>query len=66
MIHRADYHTVLLNEALRLGAGLRKDAEVVDINISSENPYVVIRNGEKIYADVIVGADGMLVRLRMW
>ena len=57
MIHRADYHQVLLDEAARLGATLRLDAEVVDIK-TADNPHVVLQTGEVINADVIVGADG--------
>jgi 2-polyprenyl-6-methoxyphenol hydroxylase-like FAD-dependent oxidoreductase len=58
VIHRADYHTVLLDEALRLGADLRKNSEVVDGNFSPPNPYVLLQTGEKVEGDVIIGADG--------
>ena len=47
-----------MDEALRLGGKLRKDAEVVDVDTSTERPCVSLRTGEKIYADVIVAADG--------
>ena len=47
-------------EALRLGADLRKDCEVVNV-VFSESPHVVLLNGDKVYADVIVGADGEAV-----
>ena len=49
---------MLLNEAIRLGATLRKNAEVVDGHFSRPNSYVVLRGGERIYGDVILGADG--------
>lgn len=58
VIHRGDYHTVLLNEALRLGASLREGAEVVDGNFSPPQPHVILRTGEVVEGDVIVGADG--------
>jgi hypothetical protein len=58
VIHRADYHTVLLDEALRLGADLRKNSEVVDGNFSPPNPYVLLQTGETVEGDVIIGADG--------
>ncbi len=61
VIHRADYHTVLLNEALRLGADLRKNSEVVDGDFSPPKPYVLLQTGEKVEGDVIVGADGRVV-----
>ncbi len=50
---------VLLNEALRLGGKLRNGADVVDVGLSTEDPYVVLQTGERISADVIVGADGI-------
>ena len=49
---------MLLNEAIRLGATLRKNAEVVDGDFSCPNSHVVLRGGERVYGDVIVGADG--------
>ncbi|OAL28800.1 hypothetical protein AYO22_02665 [Fonsecaea multimorphosa] len=57
VIHRADYHSVLLDEVLRLGGKLRLNAEAVEIKVSTENPHVVLQTGEIIEADVIVGAD---------
>ena len=61
MIHRADYHRVLLDEAVRLGAEIRLNSKLVAIE-SSETPRVVLETGEVVHADVIVGADGMLLR----
>lgn len=58
VIHRADYHGVLLDETLRLGGELRLDAEVVEIDYEAERPQVVLHTGEVISGDVIVGADG--------
>ncbi|EXJ55608.1 hypothetical protein A1O7_08536 [Cladophialophora yegresii CBS 114405] len=58
VIHRADYHGVMLDEAVRLGAQLRLNAKVVDIT-SSGTPQVVLEGGEVVPADVIVGADGL-------
>ncbi|RJE21241.1 FAD binding domain protein [Aspergillus sclerotialis] len=57
VIHRADYHAMLLEEAKRLGAVIRLDAEVVEVN--SDNTYVLLASGEKVSADVIIGADGL-------
>ncbi len=57
VIHRADYHTVLLDEAVRLGAQIQLNAKVVDIK-SSQRPEVVLESGDVISADVVVGADG--------
>jgi salicylate hydroxylase len=60
VIHRADYHGVLLDEATRLGAKVKLNAEVVDIT-AAESPCVTLHSGEVVSADVIVGADGMYV-----
>ncbi|OAP57295.1 hypothetical protein AYL99_08033 [Fonsecaea erecta] len=64
VIHRADYHGVLLDEAVRLGGKLRLNAEAVDVKASTENPHVVLQTGEVIDADVIVGADGLWSAIR--
>ncbi|KIW98290.1 uncharacterized protein Z519_01874 [Cladophialophora bantiana CBS 173.52] len=64
VIHRADYHGVLLDEAVRLGAKLRLNAEAVDIKASMENPHVVLQTGEIVHADVIIGADGLWSAIR--
>ena len=58
-MHRADYHRALINEARRLGARIRLDCDVVTVNC--DEPYVVLSTGEKIVADVIIGADGTCV-----
>jgi hypothetical protein len=57
VIHRADYHRILLEEAIRLGAKMRMHAEVVDIEFT-DRPTALLHTGERIQADVIVGADG--------
>ncbi|KAJ9612792.1 hypothetical protein H2204_014897 [Knufia peltigerae] len=64
VIHRADYHGVLLDETLRLGGALRLDAEVVEIDYEAERPQVVLHTGEVISGDVIVGADGLWSKIR--
>ncbi|KOS48638.1 hypothetical protein ACN38_g347 [Penicillium nordicum] len=56
IIHRVDYHRILLNEAIRLGAVLQLDAEVKDV--SAEIPNVILAGGERVFADVVIGADG--------
>ena len=65
VIHRADYHAVLLNEALRLGADFRKSSEVVDGHFSPPKPFVLLQTGEKVEGDVIVGADGRQLNRRL-
>jgi len=62
VIHRADYHEVLLNEAQRLGAVIKLGATVTDIDF--EKVTVTLGKDEiatKIKADVVIGADGMFI-----
>ena len=56
VIHRADYHDVLLTEARRLGAELILDAEVVNIGFATATVY--LKNGTAMKGDIVVGADG--------
>ena len=58
VIHRADYHEVLLNEAVRRGVNLRLDSKVSAVDL--KEPSVTLSDGDKISADVIIGADGGL------
>ncbi|KAL2847495.1 hypothetical protein BJY01DRAFT_212447 [Aspergillus pseudoustus] len=62
IIHREDFYRVLLDEATHLGAEVRQNAEVVDVDF--EGPEVVLSSGERIAGDVIVGADGLYSRVR--
>ncbi|PTU17851.1 hypothetical protein P175DRAFT_0486605 [Aspergillus ochraceoroseus IBT 24754] len=57
VVHRADYHDILLKEAERLGAVVELDAEGVDVDVSETK--VTLRSGKVIAGDVIVGADGL-------
>lgn len=54
-----DYHRILLDEAIRLGAVLQLGAEVEDIY--TEQPAVLLADGRCISADVVIGADGKLI-----
>lgn len=57
MIHRADYHEVMLDEANRLGVEIRLGCNVDSLDF--DHTEVVLDSGERLKADVIVGADGM-------
>ena len=59
VIHRADYQNVLLDEALRLGADLRLDQQVERVECNETEPCAVFKDGNRLEADVIVGADGL-------
>ncbi|KAK5217589.1 hypothetical protein LTS03_008282 [Exophiala xenobiotica] len=56
VIHRADYHEIMLDEAKRLGVEIRLGCNVESLDFG--HTEVVLDNGEKLNADVIVGADG--------
>lgn len=57
-IHRADYHRILVEEAIRQGVDIRLNSFVTAVDF--ERPAVQIRNqGEPFVADLIVGADGL-------
>ena len=61
-VHRADYLRVLVDEAWRLGVEIRLGCQVTKIQSSA--PYVDLANGERVQADVIIGADGMSIAPR--
>lgn len=61
IIHRVDYHRILLDEAIRLGAVLQLGAEVE--NIYTEQPAVLLAGGRRISADIVIGADGTFIDL---
>ena len=51
-----DYHRILLDEAIRLGAVLQLGAEVE--NVYAQQAVVLLTDGRRISADVVIGADG--------
>lgn len=59
-IHRGDYQKVLLDEALAAGAHAVTSAEVTGICSAADGPQtVLLKDGRRISADVVIGADGM-------
>lgn len=56
VIHRADYHAVLMEECARLGVDVKLGADVQDVDF--EGTSVTLANGEIVAGDVIIGADG--------
>lgn len=55
---------MLADEARRLGTEIRLDCHVVDVDCKDIKPIVTLASGEKIEADVIVGADGLRSSVR--
>lgn len=64
IIHRVDYHRILHDEAIRLGAILRLGAEVTDI--STVKTTALLADGTIVKGDVIIGADGILQEFHMF
>ncbi|KAJ5893406.1 hypothetical protein N7495_005097, partial [Penicillium taxi] len=62
IIHRVDYHRILLDEALRLCASLQLGAEATHVSI--EEPSVTLADGRMVSGDVIIGADGQMSTIR--
>ncbi|KAF5010116.1 hypothetical protein FDECE_3702 [Fusarium decemcellulare] len=62
MVHRADYHSVLLAKALELGVAVRGSSKVDGYNF--DVPEAILDTGEKFSADVLVVADGVQSKAR--
>jgi salicylate hydroxylase len=58
VIHRADYQSLLLEEAKKLGVDLLMGAEVSKAELDAEEPSILLKDGRRISGDVIVAADG--------
>jgi salicylate hydroxylase len=56
VIHRADYHRVLLQEAEQLGTRVLLSTKVVDLD--AHNGIISSEDHREVTADVIVGGDG--------
>lgn len=56
VVHRADYHKVLLEEAIRRGAEIHLDCDVIEVDLVGS---VRLANGTTCTADVVIGADGL-------
>lgn len=54
-IHRADLHAILVDAAARAGVTLLTDAAAVAV----EGSTVVLHDGRRLEADLLVGADGL-------
>ncbi|KAK6828370.1 hypothetical protein PG987_011711 [Apiospora arundinis] len=64
-IHRGDYQSVLLAEAIDAGAEVMTNAEVVGLEQSqSSQQGVLLKDGRRVEADVVIGADGLWSLMR--
>lgn len=71
VIHRADYQKVLLQQAQELGAEMQTGAEVVSVSSgyegeeekrNQEKVCLILKDGQRVYGDVVIGADGTKVQ----
>ncbi|KAI0482030.1 FAD/NAD(P)-binding domain-containing protein [Xylariaceae sp. FL0804] len=64
--HRANLHQCLLDRAVELGGVLRVKARVDNVECAEDGltATAVLSTGEKLAADLVVGADGISSRLR--
>lgn len=59
VIHRSDLHATLLRACRSVGVDLRTDARVVGHGTAEHGAHVVLADGERHEADVVVAADGL-------
>lgn len=67
VLHRADYHSALLNRAKELGVVIDGDSEVESYSFppspsaesASKHASITLRNGKVHSADLVVGTDGV-------
>jgi len=64
--HRANLHNCLLERAVQLGAKVKVNARVQDVQVHSrgDKATVVLHNDERHTADLVIGADGINSHLR--
>ncbi|RFU32274.1 hypothetical protein B7463_g4063, partial [Scytalidium lignicola] len=68
--HRVNLHNCLLERALELGAEVRENCRVEDVQVSEDGTYATVlvqdngNGGTTIDADLVVGADGVHSSLR--
>ena len=57
-VHRADLQQVLSEAAIKQGVTLRLGCLVVAVDEGDQALSVVVHGGERLFADMVVGADG--------
>ncbi|CCM06086.1 uncharacterized protein FIBRA_08333 [Fibroporia radiculosa] len=58
-MHFADFRKLLYESALKFGAKIRTKVMVESLSPEAAKPCVTLASGEKLYADVLIGADGL-------
>jgi salicylate hydroxylase len=64
--HRAHLHGCLLTRALQLGGHVQCSSRAIDVTVNEngETATVVLHDGRRMTADLVVGADGINSRMR--
>lgn len=63
--HRADLHGALLDRARELGMTFQTKSRVIDIDHSQpQRATVILSDGKRLCADLVIGADGLHSRCR--
>lgn len=62
--HRADFHRVLSSKAQAIGVKLQLGASVDGLEEIQTKPIVVLRDGQRLTADLVVACDGIKSRTR--
>ncbi|KAI0399492.1 salicylate hydroxylase [Xylaria palmicola] len=63
--HRGDYHTALLDAVADAGIEIRMGSEIVDYeDEAASQPAIILADGTRVSADIIIGADGIKSRAR--
>jgi salicylate hydroxylase len=63
-IHRADLHAILLDALSELGGKTSTANRVVSAGYDDKSGWIELANGQKHYADLVVGADGVRSAVR--
>ncbi|EON65108.1 hypothetical protein W97_04344 [Coniosporium apollinis CBS 100218] len=64
LIHRADYQRLLYDAALAAGATVHLRRAISTVDDSGPCPSVTLKDGSRLEADLIIGADGIRSRVR--
>lgn len=65
MVHRGDFHTVLLNAVNAAAPGaVRTGVGCIGFEQTTDGVTLLLENGERVQGDMLIGADGVHSRIR--
>ncbi|KAK5657890.1 hypothetical protein OQA88_2439 [Cercophora sp. LCS_1] len=62
--HRGELHEIVFNYARELGIPIHLNQRVEEYFEDAERAGIVLKNGQKVYADIVIGADGVRSKAR--